>query len=295
VSGFLQPTTLYIGTIGQGEPQVIKDSPSFFDASRHRVSQHFATSKDGTRVPYFEIAPKDLKADGTNPTLQYAYGGFEIPLQPAYSGSIGRAWLDQGGVYVVTNIRGGGEYGPRWHQAALQENRLRTCEDFAAVSEDLIARGITSPAHLGAMGGSNGGLLMGNMLTLYPHLYGAIVSEVALLDMRRYTHLSAGASWIAEYGDPDQPEEWEFIRTFSPYENAKPGLACPPVLFTTSTRDDRVGPVHARKMHAKMKALGYDSSFYENLEGGHSAATDNKESAFMDALGYAYLWRHLRN
>ena len=295
VSGFLQPTTLYIGTIGQGEPQVLKDSPSFFDASRHRVSQHFATSKDGTRVPYFEIAPKDLKADGTNPTLQYAYGGFEVPLQPAYSGSIGRAWLDQGGVYVVTNIRGGGEYGPRWHQAALQENRLRTCEDFAAVSEDLIARKVTSPAHLGAMGGSNGGLLMGNMLTLYPHLYGAIVSEVALLDMRRYTHLSAGASWIAEYGDPDQPQEWEFIRTFSPYENAKPGLACPPVLFTTSTRDDRVGPVHARKMHAKMKALGYDSSFYENLEGGHSAATDNRESAFMDALGYAYLWRHLRS
>ena len=298
VSGFLQPTTLYIGTIGtaeKSEPQVLKDSPAFFDASRHRVSQHFATSKDGTRVPYFEIAPKDLKADASNPTLQYAYGGFEIPLQPSYSGSIGRAWLDQGGVYVVANIRGGGEYGPRWHQAALQENRLRTCEDFAAVSEDLIARGVTSPAHLGAMGGSNGGLLMGNMLTLYPQLYGAIVSEVALLDMRRYTHLSAGASWIAEYGDPDQPEEWEFIRAFSPYENAKPGRAYPPALFTTSTRDDRVGPVHARKMHAKMTALGHDSSFYENLEGGHSAATDNKESAFMDALGYAYLWQHLRS
>ena len=294
VSGFLQPTTLYIGTIGQGEPQVLKDSPAFFDASRYRVSQHFATSKDGTRVPYFEISAKDLQANGRNPTLQYAYGGFEISLQPSYSGSIGRAWLDQGGVYVIANIRGGGEYGPRWHQAALQENRLRTCEDFAAVSEDLIARKITSPAHLGAMGGSNGGLLMGNMLTLYPQLYGAIVSEVALLDMRRYTQLSAGASWIAEYGDPEQPEEWEFIRTFSPYENAKPGQAYPPALFTTSTRDDRVGPVHARKMHAKMLALGCDSSFYENMEGGHSAAADNKESAFMDALGYAYLWKHLR-
>ncbi|MGJ7574959.1 prolyl oligopeptidase family serine peptidase [Variovorax sp. RB2P76] len=294
VSGFLQPTTLYIGTIGQGEPQVLKDSPAFFDASRYRVSQHFSTSKDGTRVPYFEIAAKDLKADGTNPTLQYAYGGFEISLQPSYSGSIGRAWLDQGGVYVIANIRGGGEYGPRWHQAALQENRLRTCEDFAAVSEDLIARKITSPAHLGAMGGSNGGLLMGNMLTLYPQLYGAIVSEVALLDMRRYTQLSAGASWIAEYGDPEQPDEWAFIKTFSPYENAEAGRAYPPALFTTSTRDDRVGPVHARKMHAKMVALGHDSSFYENLAGGHSAATDNKESAFMDALGYAYLWQHLR-
>ena len=293
VSGFLQPTTLYIGTIGRGEPEVLKDSPGFFDASRYTVSQHFAVSKDGTRVPYFEIAPKDLRADGTNPTLQYAYGGFEISLQPSYSGSIGRSWLEQGGVYVIANIRGGGEYGPRWHQAALQENRLRTCEDFAAVSEDLIARGITSPKHLGAMGGSNGGLLMGNMLTLYPQLYGAIVSEVALLDMQRYTHLSAGASWIAEYGDPDQPDEWAFIRTFSPYENAKTDAHYPPALFTTSTRDDRVGPVHARKMHAKLAAQGHDTSFYENMEGGHSAATDNKESAFMDALGYAYLWQHI--
>ncbi|WP_436318100.1 prolyl oligopeptidase family serine peptidase [Variovorax paradoxus] len=293
VSGFLQPTTLYMGTIGKGEPQPLKDSPAFFDASGYRVSQHFATSKDGTRVPYFEIAPKNLQANGKNPTLQYAYGGFEISLQPSYSGAIGRAWLEQGGVYVVANIRGGGEYGPRWHQAALQQNRLRTCEDFAAVSEHLIARNITSPRHLGAMGGSNGGLLMGNMLTLYPQLYGAIVSEVALLDMKRYTHLSAGTSWIAEYGDPDQPEEWAWIKAFSPYENAKKGQAYPPALFTTSTRDDRVGPVHARKMVAKLAAMGYDASFYENMEGGHSAAADNKESAFMDALGYAYLWKHI--
>ena len=293
VSGFLQPTTLYIGTIGRGEPEPLKDSPAFFDASGYRVSQHFATSKDGTRVPYFEIAPKNLQANGRNPTLQYAYGGFEISLQPSYSGAIGRAWLERGGVYVVANIRGGGEYGPRWHQAALQRDRLRTCEDFAAVSEHLIARNITSPRHLGAMGGSNGGLLMGNMLTLYPQLYGAIVSEVALLDMKRYTHLSAGASWIAEYGDPDDPEEWAWIQAFSPYENAKKGQPYPPALFTTSTRDDRVGPVHARKMHAKLAAMGYDSSFYENMEGGHSAATDNKEAAFMDALGYAYLWEHI--
>jgi prolyl oligopeptidase len=290
VSGFLQPTTLYMGTIGKGEPEPLKDSPGFFDASRYRVSQHFAASKDGTRVPYFEIAPKNLEANGKNPTLQYAYGGFEISLQPSYSGAIGRAWLEQGGVYVVANIRGGGEYGPRWHQAALQQNRLRTCEDFAAVSEHLIARNITSPPHLGAMGGSNGGLLMGNMLTLYQQLYGAIVSEVPLLDMKRYTHLSAGASWIAEYGDPDQPEEWAWIKAFSPYENAKKGQPYPPALFTTSTRDDRVGPVHARKMYAKLAAMGYDASFYENMEGGHSAATDNKESAFMDALGYAYVW-----
>jgi prolyl oligopeptidase len=293
VSGFLQPTTLYIGTIGRGEPAPLKHSPAFFDAERFRVSQHFATSKDGTRVPYFEIAPKNLEANGRNPTLQYAYGGFEISLQPSYSGSIGRAWLERGGVYVVANIRGGGEYGPRWHQAALQQNRLRTCEDFAAVSEHLFARNITSAQHLGAMGGSNGGLLMGNMLTLYPQLYGAIVSEVALLDMRRYTQLSAGASWIAEYGDPDDPEEWAWLQAFSPYENAKPCAKYPPALFTTSTRDDRVGPVHARKMHAKLAAMGHETAFYENMEGGHSAAADNKAAAFMDALGYAFLWQHI--
>ncbi|MGO4504402.1 MULTISPECIES: prolyl oligopeptidase family serine peptidase [unclassified Dyella] len=294
VTGFLQPTTLYYGSLGQGEAQAIKHSPSFFDASKYDVSQHFAESKDGTRVPYFEIAPKNLKADGTNPTLQYGYGGFEVSLQPAYSGSVGRAWLEKGGVYVIANIRGGGEYGPRWHKAALKANRLRAYEDFAAVSEDLIQRKITSPAHLGAMGGSNGGLLMGNMLTLYPQFYGAIVSQVALLDMQRYTHLSAGASWIAEYGDPDKPQEWEWIKTFSPYFNAKAGQKYPPVLFTTSTRDDRVGPVHARKMAAKLESLGYNTSFYENIEGGHGAAADNKQSAFMNALGYTYLWDHVK-
>jgi len=294
VTGFLQPTTLYYGTLGQGEAQAIKHSPSFFDASKYEVSQHFATSKDGTRVPYFEIAPKDLKANGSNPTLQYGYGGFEIPLQPNYSGSVGRAWLEKGGVYVIANIRGGGEFGPHWHQAAMKANRLRAYEDFAAVSQDLFARKITSAQHLGAMGGSNGGLLMGNMLTLYPQLYGAIVSQVALLDMQRYTHLSAGASWIAEYGDPDKPAEWNWIKTFSPYTNAKAGQKYPPVLFTTSTRDDRVGPVHARKMFAKLQTLGYDTSFYENIEGGHGAAANNKQSAFMNALGYSYLWDHVK-
>lgn len=294
VTGFLQPTTLYYGVLNQGEGQAIKHSPSFFDASKFDVSQHFATSKDGTRVPYFEIAPKNLKADGSNPTLQYGYGGFEVSLQPAYSGSVGRAWLEKGGVYVIANIRGGGEYGPRWHKAALKADRLRAYEDFAAVSQDLIARKVTSPQHLGAMGGSNGGLLMGNMLTLYPQFYGAIVSQVALLDMQRYTHLSAGASWMAEYGDPDKPQEWAWIKTFSPYYNAKAGQKYPPVLFTTSTRDDRVGPVHARKMAAKMESLGYSTSFYENIEGGHGAAADNKQAAFMSALGYTYLWDHVK-
>ncbi|SFW73477.1 prolyl oligopeptidase [Luteibacter sp. UNCMF366Tsu5.1] len=294
VTGYLQPTTLYYGVLGQGDREALKHSPAFFDASKYAVSQHFATSEDGTKVPYFEIAPKAMKADGTNPTLVYGYGGFEIPLQPMYSAGVGRAWLEKGGVYVVANIRGGGEYGPAWHQAALKANRPRAYEDFAAVSQDLIDRRITSPKHMGMMGGSNGGLLAGNMLTKYPQLYGAVVSQVALLDMKRYPHMSAGASWMAEYGDPDKPEEWKYIQTFSPYHNLKKGVHYPPVLFTTSTRDDRVGPVHARKMAARMQAMGLDASFYENIEGGHGAAADNKQSAFMNALAYTYLWEHLK-
>lgn len=294
VTGFLQPTTLYHGTLGHDGREALKHTPTFFDASKYVVTQHFATSKDGTKVPYFELASKTLKADGNNPTLVYGYGGFEISLQPAYAASAGRAWLERGGVYVVANIRGGGEYGPRWHQAAMKANRPRAYEDFAAVSQDLIDRKITSPKHMGMMGGSNGGLLAGNMLTKYPQLYGAVVSQVALLDMKRYTHMSAGASWMAEYGNPDNPEEWKFIQTFSPYHNLHKGTAYPPVLFTTSTRDDRVGPVHARKMAARMQAMGLDASFYENLEGGHGAAADNKQSAFMSALAYVWLWDHLK-
>jgi prolyl oligopeptidase len=294
VSGFLQPTTLYYGTLGQGEREALKHTPAFFDASKYVVSQHFVTSKDGTKVPYFEVAPKAMKYDGNNPTLVYGYGGFEISLEPAYAAGAGRAWLEKGGVYVIANIRGGGEYGPRWHQAALKANRPRAYEDFAAVSQDLIDRKITSPKHMGMMGGSNGGLLAGNMLTQYPQLYGAVVSQVALLDMKRYTHMSAGASWMAEYGDPDKPEEWKYIQTFSPYQNLHKGTKYPPVLFTTSTRDDRVGPVHARKMAARMQAMGFDASLYENIEGGHGAAADNKQSAFMSALAYTYLWEHLK-
>jgi prolyl oligopeptidase len=295
VTGYLSPTTLYYGTLGAGDAEPIKRAPAFFEASKNQVHQYFADSKDGTRVPYFVIAPKGLKDGGRNPTLLYGYGGFEVSLQPSYSGSVGRSWLERGGVYVVANIRGGGEYGPRWHQAALKANRLRAYEDFAAVAEDLIKRGITSRAHLGAEGGSNGGLLMGNMLTMYPQLFGAIVCEVPLLDMKRYTHLSAGASWIAEYGDPDKPDEWSYIQTFSPYQNVKKDADYPPVLFYTATSDDRVGPVQARKMAAKMKeALGYRNVwFYENTEGGHGAAADNQQSAFMHALAYTFLWDHL--
>ena len=293
VTGFLEPATLYYGTLGQGEAKPLKHSPAFFDASQYDVQQHFANSQDGTRVPYFVIAAKGLKLNGTNPTLLTGYGGFEVAEKPYYSGSVGRAWLAHGGVYVLANIRGGGEYGPRWHQAALKANRPRAYEDFAAVANDLFARKITSPQHLGASGGSNGGLLMGNMLTQYPTLWSAIVCEVPLLDMKRYTHLSAGASWMAEYGDPDKPEEWVFIKTFSPYENVEKNRKYPPILFTTSTRDDRVGPAQARKMAAKMLDQGHDVSFYENIEGGHGAAADNQEAAFMAALRYSYLWAHV--
>ena len=293
-SGYLMPATFLHGTIGQ-TPTKLKELPAFFDAAGLEVSQHFATSKDGTKVPYFQVSRQGLTLDGTNPTLLYGYGGFEVSLTPEYSGGIGRAWLTQGGVYVVANIRGGGEYGPRWHQAALKEKRHRAYEDFAAVAEDLIARKVTTPKHLGAQGGSNGGLLMGNMITLYPHLFGAVVCQVPLLDMKRYSHLLAGASWMAEYGDPDKPEEWAYIQTFSPYQNVKAGAKYPPVIFMTSTRDDRVHPAHARKMTAKMKELGFDVRAYENIEGGHGGAANNTQAAHMGALAYTFLWQKLRS
>lgn len=294
ITGYLTPSSLQRGVLDQTKPETIKQEPTFFDASKFVVSQHFVTSKDGTRVPYFQIAPKALKLDGSNRTLLYGYGGFEVSLLPHYSGSVGRAWLDRGGVYVVANIRGGGEYGPNWHKAALKANRPRAYEDFAAVAEDLIKRGVTSPQHLGAEGGSNGGLLMGNMLTEYPQLFGAIACEVPLLDMKRYSHLSAGASWMAEYGNPDTAD-WKFIKTFSPYQLVQKDKKYPPVLFYTTTSDDRVGPVQARKMAAKMLGMGYKNVwFYENLEGGHGAGADNKQASYMHALAYSFLWDKLK-
>ena len=294
VTGFLAPSSLQRGVLGSAAAETIKQAPAFFDAAKFTVSQHFVKSADGTRVPYFEIAPKGLKLDGSNRTLLYGYGGFEVSLQPQYSGSVGRAWLERGGVYVIANIRGGGEYGPQWHQAALKANRPRAYGDFAAVAEDLVRRGVTSAKHLGAEGGSNGGLLMGNMLTTYPQLFGAIACEVPLLDMKRYIHLSAGASWMAEYGNPDTAD-WNFIKTFSPYQNVKKDGHYPPVLFYTATSDDRVGPVQARKMAARMQAQGHpDVWFYENLEGGHGAGADNQQSAHMHAMAYDFLWDQLK-
>ncbi|WP_101925281.1 MULTISPECIES: prolyl oligopeptidase family serine peptidase [Luteimonas] len=294
VTDYLTPSTLMLAEVGgNAAPETLKTMPAFFDASTHEVEQHFATSKDGTRVPYFLVRPKDMPLDGSNPTLLYGYGGFEISLTPGYSGGVGKGWLEKGGVYAVANIRGGGEYGPRWHQAALKQNRHKAYEDFAAVAQDMIQRKITSPAHLGIRGGSNGGLLTGNMLTQYPELFGAVVIQVPLLDMQRYHQLLAGASWMAEYGNPDKPEEWDFIRTFSPYHLFDPAKDYPPTLILTSTRDDRVHPGHARKMMAKMSEAGKDVRYYENIEGGHGGAANNRQQAHMDALYLTFLWQQL--
>jgi prolyl oligopeptidase len=294
VTDYLTPTSLYHGTIGRGLPEKLKQLPAFFEARGLEVTQHDAVSKDGTRVPYFQVSRTAIALDGTNPTLLYGYGGFEVPLVPGYSGGVGSAWLEKGGVYVVANIRGGGEFGPRWHQAALKASRHKAYEDFIAVAEDLVRRKVTSTPHLGIQGGSNGGLLVGNMLTLRPDLWGAVVCQVPLLDMRRYHQLLAGASWMGEYGNPDDPKEWEFIRTFSPYHNVKDGVKYPPTLFMTSTRDDRVHPGHARKMTARMLELKQDVLYYENIEGGHGGAANNKQQAHMNALAFTFLWQKLR-
>jgi prolyl oligopeptidase len=293
VTDYTTPTSLSLGSVGRGTAEKLKQLPAFFDASGLVVSQHETASKDGTRIPYFQVSRKDLALDGKNPTLLYGYGGFEVSLLPEYRGSVGAAWLEKGGVYVVANIRGGGEFGPKWHQAALKEDRHKAYEDFIAVGEDLIRRKVTSTPHLGIQGGSNGGLLMGNMLTLRPDLWGAIVCQVPLLDMRRYHTLLAGASWMEEYGNPDDPREWSFIQGFSPYHQLKPGVKYPPTLFMTSTRDDRVHPGHARKMMATMSAMGQDVLYYENIEGGHGGAANNQQAAHMAALAYTFLWQRL--
>ncbi len=293
MTGFLTPSTLSLGRVGDGPAERLKSAPAFFDATGLEVTRFEATSKDGTAIPYFQVGPEDLPLDGTRPTLLTGYGGFEVPLVPGYRALTGAGWLEGGGVFVVANLRGGGEFGPKWHQAVLKENRYKVYEDFAAVAEDLIRRKVTRPDRLGISGGSNGGLLVGNMLTRRPELFGAIVCQVPLLDMRRYHKLLAGASWMAEYGDPDVPEEWAFIRTFSPYHNLEAGAAYPPVLLTTSTRDDRVHPGHARKMVARMREMGHEVHYYENIEGGHGGAADNAQAAHMFALSYAFLRRML--
>jgi len=293
-SSFTEPSSLYWVDGQSLKTEKIKYLPQMFAGDDFEAQQFMASSKDGTQVPYFVVMAKNTKLDGKNPTLLYGYGGFEISLRPRYSATVGKNWLEQGGVYVLANIRGGGEFGPSWHQAALKQNRHKAYEDFEAIAEDLIARKITSSKHLGIQGGSNGGLLMGNAFTRRPELYSAVVCQVPLLDMQRYNKLLAGASWMGEYGNPDLPEEWAFIKTFSPYHKVQKDAAYPKVFFTTSTRDDRVHPGHARKMVALMESLGHEVLYYENIEGGHAGAADNKQRAELSALAYAYLLKQLK-
>jgi prolyl oligopeptidase len=290
---FLTPSSLWLGTLGQAGRERLKSLPAFFNAAGLEITQHEAVSKDGTKIPYFQVSRKGLELNGKNPTLLYGYGGFEIPMLPAYNAGVGAAWLERSGVYVLANIRGGGEFGPKWHEAARKQHRQRAYDDFICVAEHLIARNVTSTQHLGIQGGSNGGLLMGVMLTERPDLFKAVVCQVPLLDMKRFNKLLAGASWMDEYGNPDKTEDWAYLSKYSPYQNVMKDKKYPRVLFTTSTRDDRVHPGHSRKMVARMKEQGHDVLYYENIEGGHGGAANNKQSAYMSALAYTFLLKEL--
>jgi prolyl oligopeptidase len=293
VTSFLTPSSQWLADGASGKAQRLKTTPARFDASRHVVEQLWATSRDGTKIPYWVVRPKALKLDGTAPTLLTAYGGFQLSQTPAYAANAGKLWLEKGGVYVLANIRGGGEFGPRWHNAGLKLNRMRVYEDFFAVSQDLIARKITSPKKLGIEGGSNGGLLMGVALTQHPELYNAIVIQVPLFDMIGYTHIGAGASWVGEYGDPAVPAERAVLDSYSPYQLLAAGKPYPRVFLETSTKDDRVHPAHARKAAARLKELGYDYLYYENVDGGHAASANLNERAMRIALEYTYLAQRL--
>lgn len=297
--GFVTPPTLMFVDDKLAVSTVLQQSATF-NGDAMTVAQYFAKSADGTKVPYFVVMHKDTKLDGKNPTLMFSYGGFRVSLTPSYSGSYealngvyGKAWLERGGVFVLANIRGGGEYGPAWHAAALKENKVRSYEDFEAIAQDLIKRGITSAKHLGIEGRSNGGLLVGATMLRRPDLYGAVICGVPLLDMQRYHRLLAGASWMAEYGDPDT-SDWEFMREYSPYQNLRAKAEYPPIFFFTSTLDDRVHPGHARKMAAKMMAYGYEVDYYENTEGGHKGSATSDQLAKRIALAYAHLWLQLK-
>ena len=293
VTGYLTPSTYWLADATSLKLEQVKASPARFDASTHVVEQFEATSSDGVKIPYFVVRPKDVKYDGSAPTLLYAYGGFQVSMTPAYSGVMGKLWLERGGAYVVANIRGGGEFGPAWHDAALKANRQKAYDDFFAVSQDLITRKITSPRRLGIMGGSNGGLLMGVALTQRPELYNAVVVQVPLFDMIRYSQIGAGASWVGEYGDPAIPSERAVIAKYDPYSNLKAGRPYPEVFIETSTKDDRVHPSHARKAAARLTELGYPVLYYENIDGGHAASANLAETARRQALEYVYLSRKL--
>jgi prolyl oligopeptidase len=293
VTSFVEPTTLYLGRTGTDAREKLKGLPAFFDAQGLTVAQHEATSKDGTRVPYFVVMRDKLQLDGRNPTILYGYGGFEVSLVPGYDAARGAGWLERGGVWVLANLRGGGEFGPAWRQVAQRAGRQNTHDDFIAVAEDLVKRRITSPAHLGISGGSQGGLLVGAAFTQRPDLFGAAVSAIPLLDMKRYHQLLAGASWMGEYGDPDKPGDWDFIGKYSPYQNVFKDKKYPKVFIWTTTRDDRVHPGHARKMFAKMKDQGHDVLYFENTEGGHGAGTTPEQQSYVNALMYAFFRKAL--
>ncbi|HEU4522124.1 MAG TPA: prolyl oligopeptidase family serine peptidase [Thermoanaerobaculia bacterium] len=298
---FVSPATLYHVAPGGTAAEAILSQQPTFDGSRYEVTQQWATSSDGTRVPYFIVGPKGMQRNGSNPTHIFSYGGFRNALVPSYSGSYeahygayGRLWLERGGVFVLANIRGGGEFGPAWHEAALKANRIRAFEDFEAIAQDLVRTGITSPEHLGIEGRSNGGLLTLATMVRHPELYGAVISGAPLADMHRYHEMLAGASWIAEYGDPRIPAEWEFLRQYSPYQNFRAGVDYPPLFVYASTRDDRVHPGHARKVVARLQAMGQvDVWYYENVEGGHGGSSTNEQLAYRIALSYAHLWSQL--
>ena len=292
---FLTPDTLWTFNTETMKKAKAKSLPDWFDASSMISEQYFTTSTDGTKIPYFVVRQKDTKMNGNNPTLLYGYGGFRVALNPSYSATRGKLWIERGGVYVLANIRGGSEYGPDWHAAGLKTERQKIYDDFIAVAEDLIAKKITSPKHLGIEGGSNGGLLVGVMFTQRPDLFNAVICAVPLLDMMRFHTLLAGASWMGEYGNPEDPVEGKFLRSISPYHNINPKTDYPEVFFITSTKDDRVHPAHARKTAKRMEDQGHDFLYYENIDGGHSAAANLKETAKRLALQHTYLMQKLRD
>ena len=284
----LTPSSLML-IEGVQSPAVLKRAPKTFSADGFVVTQHEAISIDGERIPYVQTGP--AAATGDAPVHLKAYGGFAVSERPYYNSAIGKLWLERGGTSVLANIRGGGEFGTRWHDAGRYAGKRLTHDDFADVAADLVKRGVTCPGRIAAEGGSNGGILISNMLTRYPERFGALFCTIPLIDMRRYTKLLAGASWIAEYGDPDNPEDWAFLQTYSAYHLAEPGRRYPPILIATSRRDDRVHPGHARKMAAKLQAMGYEAYFYEPAAGGHGYGKDNSERAAFTALGYNFLRR----
>jgi prolyl oligopeptidase len=292
-TGFLTPSTLWQADLQSGALAKVKELPAQFDATGMVVEQHEAKSTDGTIIPYFVVHRADLKHDGSNPTILYAYGGFQVSLTPSYSATLGKLWLERGGVYVLANIRGGGEFGPAWHEAGLKTRRQRIYDDFASVGRALIATGITSPRHLGIEGGSNGGLLMGVEFNQHPDLWNAVDIQVPLLDMLRFEKIAAGTSWVGEYGSVSNPKERAFLASISPFNNLKPGMKYPEPLIWTTTKDDRVGPQHARKFAAKLAGLGYPYLFYEVTEGGHGAGANLVEKARTSALEYTYFSRKL--